>query len=850
MQPSSQPSVATNPAQGDAQPPAAPVTAVDQPQPAQGQPAPATPPAVIPEWQRGSRETPWYRQPFVAQPAAQPTAVTPPAAPPVPVDLNASQPIIQPAVTTVAPAQPPAPGQQEIPLTQAMNDPTVQQVRDADLAAKQQKAFDKRMRADSGEGPAWYAAPFAGKSPSAPPAVDPNQPTNALLWNDYSIYTTNVTAYSKNAITPEQNQLSTNIATNLVQQASGGNPNQVAVLQSTELAQVMQQAGIQSEKLSAAQLESATLYINSAGSAAQQKDRLTASLTALQGVQAAQAKGEPLAPSTEVMKGQLVSATGVDPSAFDIMNAQEFKAKYDEVVNQLQQPGVQQMRIGQFAGTVNVASSGQLRDAQWSLDTQQKLTTDQMKQALETRFQVPQVAFKKWGGEMVEDMYNKIMTASTTPGNHEFQIRKRKVSFSVDANGQISNLKNWREAGTFEKVIGPVLTVASFVPIPVVAAAARIVSGVLAARNAANAKNFFGVVAGAASAIGGVGALVGSVARGAVAATANTVAKGLNVVSKVAYGIQAGAEAVKADNPFGVVRATVDVVGTLAGAAGKGAEAFGKVAGDIGKWVGRAETAMDITGNVKNNKGWENSLIKGVGLVADTAGDLRKLDGTFAPIGQAAGKLSDFVAPAKQFSDQYGDVVKDGTNLVRAIRDGSTDKTVIYSGSMMHRLFNPDYAPSKPEQTDKKDPTSDKDDAASLLDITRSKPENVGQAIADYGVDALRAWEQVYGNGYQRPTNLALRLGSDLLLDNESAIELRKGAKPMVDAANDANELRRAQENVVKAEEKASQARAKGDVKAETEALIEVAKAKAKFAETSAKIIEKYPKSEPVPDAA
>lgn len=545
-----------------------------------------------------------------------------------------------------------------------------------------------------------------------------------MLWNDYAIYATNTAAARLGVPSLAQSQLSAQISNRLVQQASAGNPSQLLALKPQDFASLAQMAGVDAALLSQAQLQAATGFVNTATSAAHQQDRLDAALTALQ---ATQTLSEPPQLSAQEMKHQLKSALGLNEKAFSRLDDAQLQVKYDQLAAALQQPGTHQINIGRYSATLTVDGNGQISELQTTkhgmlFDSTvgnrrshgtvseavshaahmvqaaapaapapapapppppPELSPQQMKDELKSMLGLKKKAFKKMSDDDIRAKYNEVMAAMQQPGSHKFKVGKFNVSFTVDDNGQLSNVQAKRK-GIFGKIAKMVLTVASFIPIPWIAIPARIISGVIAAVEAVKSKSLLGVISSVASvAVGAAGALAGT----AISAAASAVSKVAQTVGDVARGVQAGVNAIKSKNILGVVNAAAGAVGSVAGAIGEGAAAVANTAQKVSDWSQRAMVGAKVVVDIKQGRVMD-AIVGGTSLASQLGDEIKDKNGELLPLGQQ-------IKNTTKDLQQYAGYVKDGIGVVKGIAQGDITSALAQGASLANRVDAEVVAPDR-----------------------------------------------------------------------------------------------------------------------------------------------------------
>lgn len=192
----------------------------------------------------------------------------------------------------------------------------------------------------------------------------------------------------------------------------------------------------------------------------------------------------------------------------------------------------------------------------------------------------------------------RVAMMTREPGEHSIEVdtgpEKFRIAAKVAANGDLEGigaekLPKEKKQKWYQKALGPILTVASFV-FPAAAPFIRIVQAGLAIANGARGLNLVGAVVGAAAGLSGAGIITGSAAN--FINTANQVVGTARAVQGAVQGFRSG-----------------DVLGGLSSAISAGSQATGLLA-DQGVDVSQARNFLREAGNAVGIANQVNGTIR------------------------------------------------------------------------------------------------------------------------------------------------------------------------------------------------------------------------------------------------
>lgn len=348
------------------------------------------------------------------------------------------------------------------------------------------------------------------------------------------------------------------------------------------------------------------------------------------------------------------------------------------------------------------------------------LTSQEMKDLLWGAANVPGHAFGTMSVGEVAARYQDVAAAlNGAPGKHEVKIGKHNLKIELDAQGHVTE-SSTKKPGVLGKIGKFALTVASFVPIPMIAIPARIASAAISAVEGIKNGNWMQAIAGAAS---GVAAGAGAIAGKAIAGAAATTAKIATQAANAANAVQAGINAARGKNALGIFATALQTTANAAGAFATGAGAVADAAKQVQTWANRTLVGTMVTVNLKQgNIG--AAMSNGAALTAAIAGDFKNPDGTVKPgaaqvqryagYGADAGgilaglqqrdiasvlnagsrlatRIDAQLTPGPQTGPgakvaEYLAYAGSGINIGRSIREGSVDKTLERTSALLGQI--------------------------------------------------------------------------------------------------------------------------------------------------------------------
>lgn len=266
-----------------------------------------------------------------------------------------------------------------------------------------------------------------------------------------------------------------------------------------------------------------------------------------------------------------------------------------------------------------------------------QLTQQQMKDLLWGAASVPGHAFGTMNDAEVAARYQDVAAAlNGQAGEHKVRIGKHELKFELDQNGVVSDAST-RKPGIWGKIGRWALTVASFVPIPVIAIPARIASAALSTVDGIRNGHWLQAVAGAA---GVVGASASAIAGSAVSGTAATTARIANQAARAATAVQTGIDTYRGQRGVGLLAGVLQTTSNAAGAFAQGAGTVADVARQVQTWSNRTLVGTRVVVDVGQGR-YGDAIANGARLSADIAGDFKddsgRLDPRAALVRQIAG---------------------------------------------------------------------------------------------------------------------------------------------------------------------------------------------------------------------
>lgn len=282
-----------------------------------------------------------------------------------------------------------------------------------------------------------------------------------------------------------------------------------------------------------------------------------------------------------------------------------------------------------------------------------QLAPQEMKDLLWGAANVPGHAFGTMNQTEVAARYQDVAAAlNGAPGKHEVRIGKHNLKFTLDTQGQVTE-SSTKKPSVWGKIGRFALTVASFVPIPVIAIPARIASAAISAVEGIKNGNWMQAVAGVAT---GVAAGAGAIAGKAIAGVAATTAKVATQVAAAATTVQAGIDAARGKNALGIFTTALQTTANAAGAFANGADAVADVAKQVQTWANRTLVGTVVGVNLKQGQ-IGAAISNGAALTSAIAGDFKNEDGT--------------LKPAAASVQQYAGYGADGGRIVTALQQGN-----------------------------------------------------------------------------------------------------------------------------------------------------------------------------------
>lgn len=271
-----------------------------------------------------------------------------------------------------------------------------------------------------------------------------------------------------------------------------------------------------------------------------------------------------------------------------------------------------------------------------------QLAAQEMKDLLWGAANVPGHAFGAMNQGEVAARYQDVATAlNGAPGKHEVKIGKHNLKFTLDTQGQVTE-SSTKKPSVWGKIGRFALTVASFVPIPVIAIPARIASAAISAVEGIRNGNWMQAVAGVAT---GVAAGAGAIAGKAIAGVAATTAKVAMQVADAANTVQAGINAARGKNALGIFTTALQTTANAAGAFANGADAVADVAKQVQTWANRTLVGTVVGVNLKQGQ-IGAAISNGAALTSAIAGDFKNDDGSLKPTATSVQQYAGYGADA------------------------------------------------------------------------------------------------------------------------------------------------------------------------------------------------------------
>jgi hypothetical protein len=270
-----------------------------------------------------------------------------------------------------------------------------------------------------------------------------------------------------------------------------------------------------------------------------------------------------------------------------------------------------------------------------------QLTQQQMKDLLWGAASVPGHAFGTMHDAEVAARYQDVAAALNGPaGEHKVRIGKHELKFELDANGQVSEAST-KKPGIWGRIGRWALTVASFVPIPVIAIPARVANAALSTVDDIRNGNWLQAVSGAAGAVAaGAGAIAGPAVSGAAATTARIATQ----ASRAATAIQTGIDTYRGQHGVGLFAGVLQTTANAAGAFAQGADRVADTAREVQTWANRTLVGTRVIVDAGQGR-YGDAIANGARLTSDIAGDFKddsgRLDPRAALIRQIAGYGAD-----------------------------------------------------------------------------------------------------------------------------------------------------------------------------------------------------------------
>lgn len=452
---------------------------------------------------------------------------------------------------------------------------------------------------------------------------------------------------------------------------------------------------------------------------AQQNAELASAVMTVQAPDGAAAGVQELAAADVAM---LLRATGI---AYERQDPNQLLAA-TRYINEAPDAGNQQERIRKALDGFHVL--GNIGHPQ--------LSSQEMKDLLWGAANVPGHAFGSMNQGEVAAKYQEVVGALNGPaGDYKIRIGKHDLKFTLDEAGAVTD-SSTKKPSVWGKILKGVLTVASFIPIPVIAIPARIASAAISTVEGIKNGNWLQAVAGAA---GGIAAGAGAIAGKATAGVAATTAGIATNVANAARGAQAVLNAAQTGSVSGIVGAGLQVGAAAAGAFVNGADQVANVARDVQTWANRALVGNKVAVNLGNGNVL-GAVSDGAALTALVAGDFKNADGSLKPVAEQVQRYADYAAAGAGIAGN----VQQG-NHAAALSIGSN-----LAGRLQAQFGDPD--PSRPVQA-AADPAKPGQ--------PRPSPNGTVAQYLDYAASAVGIGQNLHRGNYE-----AALAGAGTLADN------------------------------------------------------------------------------------
>lgn len=288
-----------------------------------------------------------------------------------------------------------------------------------------------------------------------------------------------------------------------------------------------------------------------------------------------------------------------------------------------------------------------------------------------------------------DSRFARFQEALQQPGRHCIKAGKYRIKFTVNEQGELENLRIKKKRSGLSKIansikegvksvgralektfvqpvkdfvnstVGQVfLTVLSYVPIPVVAMAARITMSLNAAYQGIKNGNVLQAVAGVAGAVaGGARALAG----GAVSGTAATIASAADKVASVANRVDAAMQAYRQRDWGSLLNLGASAVSQVAQGVGAGAQGVANVANTVRQWSDAVLIGRDALQAARSGD-WLTAM-NGLASTADRVASYTQSDA----VRDVANRLHE----ASDSVQNLHESVRQGQQLIQGIRDGN-----------------------------------------------------------------------------------------------------------------------------------------------------------------------------------